>query len=257
MNAGGASEKINGIDTVEPAFGLPATWIPETTKMFAEVAGYTVVDSTTVLITHLTEVVRRHAADLTTRQETQQLVDAAKDDAPTVVGELVPELMGIGDIQKVLQNLLRERVSIKDIVSILESLADYAGATKDTDILTEYVRQKLAPAICGQYLGQDRSLTAFALHPAVEQILVDSLRQTELGARLVLDPSLVQELLQAFRVQVERVSERGLVPVVLCSPRIRLHVRRLVEQNFPMLGVISFAEIPPDISVETIGMVTR
>lgn len=256
MNSGGATEKLNGIPTVEPAFGLPAIWIPETMKMFAEVAGYTVVDPTTVIITHLTETVRRYAAELITRQETQQLIDAAKDEAPAVVGELIPELMGIGDVQKVLQNLLRERVSIKDIVAILEALADYAGATKDTDILTEYVRQRLAMAICRNYVGPENSITAFALHPAVEQTIMDNLRQTELGARLVLEPGLVQELLKAFRVQVERLSERGLIPVAICSPRIRLHVRRLVEQNFPMLAVISYAEIPPDINVETNGMVT-
>jgi flagellar biosynthesis protein FlhA len=256
MNSGGATEKISGVDTVEPAFGLPATWIPETSKMFAEVAGYTVVDATTVLITHLTELVRKHAADLTTRQETQQLIDAAKEEAPTVVSELIPELMGVGDVQKVLQNLLRERVSIKDIVAILEALADYAGATKDTDILTEYVRQRLAMAICRNYVGPNSTITAFALHPAVEQTIVDNIRQTELGARLVLEPNLVQELLRGFQAQVEKLAERGQVAVVLCSPRIRLHVRRLVEHNFPMLRVISYAEIPPDINVETIGMVT-
>jgi flagellar biosynthesis protein FlhA len=223
--------------------------------MFAEVAGYTVVDSTTVIITHLTELVRRHAADLTTRQETQQLVDAARQEAPTVVSELIPDLMGIGDVQKVLQNLLRERVSVKDIVAILEALADYAGATKDTDILTEYVRQRLAMAICRGYVGPDRGITAFALHPAVEQVFADNIRQTELGGRLVLEPGLVQELLRGFQVQVEKLAERGLMAVCLCSPRIRLHVRRLVEHNFPMLAVISYAEIPPDINVETIGMV--
>jgi len=255
MNPGGATEKLTGVHTTEPAFGLPATWIAESQRMFAEVAGYTVVDTTTVLITHLTELVRRHAADLLTRQETQEIIDAAKESAPTVVNELVPEVMGIGDIQKVLQNLLRERVSIKDIVSILEGIADHATLTKDTDILTEYVRQRLALAICRQYQGNDGRITTFAFHPATEQVITDNVRQTEIGARLILEANLVQELLRAVRDQIENLSSRGHVPVALCSPRIRLHVRRLVEQNFPMLAVLSYAEIAPNINVDSIGMV--
>jgi len=256
MNPGGATEKLNGIQTTEPAFGLPAVWIPETQKMFAEVAGYTVVDATTVIITHLTELVRRHAADLLTREETQELINAAKESAPTVVGELIPEVMGIGDVQKVLQNLLSERVAIKDIVAILEALADYAHVTKDTDILTEYVRQRLSLAISRQYQGPDGKIVAFTLHPSVEQVIVDNIRQTEMGARLILEPNLVQELLRAIRDRIEDISQRGHIPVALVSPRIRLHVRRLVEQNFPMLAVLSYAEIAPDVTVDSIGMVT-
>ncbi|MEN6358120.1 MAG: flagellar biosynthesis protein FlhA [Armatimonadota bacterium] len=255
MNPGGATEKLNGIDTVEPAFNLPATWISESQKMFAEVAGYTVVDPTTVLVTHLTELVRKHAAQLLTRQETQQLIDAAKEEAPTVVSELIPEVMGVGDVQKVLQNLLAERVSIRDIVAILESLADFAGATKDTDILTEYTRQRLALAICRQHQGPDGKISVFGLHPSVEQIITDNIRQTELGARLILDPSLVQELLSAIRVQVENLTERGFTPIALCSPRTRMHLRGLVEQSFSNLTVLSYAEIAPDINVDSIGMV--
>ncbi|MCE5324271.1 flagellar biosynthesis protein FlhA [bacterium] len=255
MNPGGATEKLNGIETVEPAFSLPATWISESQKMFAEVAGYTVVDPTTVLVTHLTELVRKHAAQLLTRQETQQLLDAAKEEAPTVVSELIPDVMGIGDIQKVLQNLLAERVSIRDIVAVLEALADFAGATKDTDILTEYTRQRLALAICRQHQGPDGKITVFGLHPSVEQIITDNIRQTELGARLILDPGLVQELLSAIRVQVENLTERGFAPIVLCSPRTRMHVHGLVEQSFSNLTVLSYAEIAPEINVDSIGMV--
>ncbi len=255
MNPGGATEQLAGVHTTEPAFGLPATWIVESQRTFAEVAGYTVVDSTTVLITHLTELVRRHAADLLTRQETQELIDAAKVAAPTVVAELIPEQMGIGDIQKVLQNLLRERVSIKDIVSVLEGIADHAGLTKDTDVLTEYVRQRLSLAICRSYVGRDGRIACFAFHPNAEQVIVENIRQTEIGSRLVLEPNLVQELLRAIRDQIENLSQRGHVPVAICSPRVRLHVRRLVEQNFPMLAVLSYAEIAPDINVDSIGMV--
>jgi flagellar biosynthesis protein FlhA len=256
MNPGGATEKLTGIDTIEPAFGLPATWIPETQRMLAEVGGYTVVDPTTVLITHLSELVRKHAADLLTRQETQQIIEAAKQDAPTVVSELIPEVMGIGDVQKVLQNLLMERVSIKDIVAILEALADYATTTKDTDILTEYVRQRLSLALCRQHQGIGGKLTLFTFHPSVEQIITDNIRQTELGARLILDPEMVQKLLRAVQEQVENISHHGHAPVALCSPRTRLHIRRLAEQSFPMLTVLSYAEIAPDTNVESLGMVT-
>jgi len=255
MNPGGASERLTGIDTTEPAFGLPATWISETQRQFAEVAGYTVVDPTTVLITHLTELVKRHSPDLLTRQETQEILDAVKDEAPTVVKELVPEVLGIGDVQKVLQNLLAERISIRDIVTILESLADYAPLTKDTDVLTEYVRQRLSLAICRQYQGYDGKLTVFTFHPAAEQVIVDNVRQTELGARLILEPGLTQTMLRAVRDQMELLSQRGNTPIALCSPRTRLHVRRLTEQNFPGLVVLSYAEIAPDVNVDSIGMV--
>ena len=256
MNPGGAVEKLTGKDTIEPAFGLAATWISDAQRMHAEVAGYTVVDPTTVIITHITELVHKHAAELLTRQETQQLIEAAKTDAPTVVGELIPDVMGIGDIQKVLQNLLGERISIKDIISVLESLADYAGTTKDTDILTEYVRQRLSLAICRQYQGPDGKLTVFAFHPSVEQIITDNIRQTELGFRLILDPEMVQKLLTAIREQMENLTRLGFAPVALCSPRTRLHLRRLVEHSFPMLTVLSYAEIAPDTNVDSIGMVT-
>lgn len=256
MNPGGATDKLTGIDTTEPAFGLPATWIAEGQKMFAEVAGYTVVEPTTVLITHLTEIVRKHSAELLTRQETQQIIDAARQEAPAVVNELIPDAMALGDVQKVLQNLLRERVAVKDIVTILEALADYAGATKDTDILTEYVRQRLGLAICRRYTTDDGVLTVFSLHPAVEQVIVDGVRQTELGARLILDPSRVQELLQRTRDQIEAMAQHGHEPIMLCSPRIRLHMRRLIEQSFPTVAVLSYAEIAPDVNIESIGLVT-
>jgi len=256
MNPGGATEKLSGTETVEPAFGLPAIWISEAQRMHAEVAGYTVVDPITVLVTHLSELIRRHAADLFTRQQTQELLDAAKQDSPAVVSELVPELLGLGDVQKVLQNLLRERVSIKDIVTILEAIADYATATKDTDILTEYVRQRMSLAICRQHQSPDGKLVVFTFQPALEQTIVDNIRQTELGARLILDPDTTQALLHAVRAQVEQMAQLGYPPIALCSPRTRLHIRRLTEHSFPILTVLSYAEIAPDVEVESIGMVT-
>ena len=254
--AGHTGPPLPGIETTEPAFGLPATWISESQKMTAEVAGYTVVDPTTVFITHLSELVRKHAAQLLTRQETQEIVDAAKEDSPAVVSELIGETMGIGDLQKVLQNLLAERVSIKDIVLILEALADFAPSTKDTDILTEYVRQRLALPISRQHQGPDGRIAVFTLHPSVEQIVVDNVRQTELGARLILDPDTTEKILLGIKTQMENMSQRGHSSVILCSPRTRMHVRGLVEQSFPMLTVLSYAEIAPDTNIESMGMVT-
>ena len=255
MNPGGVTERLGGVDTTEPAFGLPATWISDAQRMHAEVAGYTVVDPTTVLVTHMTELIRRHSAELLTRQETQEIINTAAQEAPAVVNELIPELMGIGDVQKVLQNLLRERVSLKDVVSILEALADYAGSTKDTDILTEYTRQRLSLQICRQHQGSDGKLTVFAFHPSVEQVIVDNVRQTEMGARLILEPETVRKLLHSIRDQVENLAQRGHAPIALCSPRTRLHIRHLVEQTFQMLTVLSYAEIAPDTNADSIGMV--
>ncbi len=256
MNPGGNLEKLTGIDTVEPAFGLPATWISESQRMFAEVAGYTVVDPTTVFVTHLTEVIRQHAAELLTRQETQQIIDAAKEDSPAVVAELIGETMGLGDVQKVLQNLLSERVSIRDIIAVFEALADYAPSTKDTSVLTEYVRQRLALGICKQHTDLDGRLRVFSLSPQVEQLVIENVRQTELGTRLILDPKSTERLLIGIRDQMETMSQMGYSPIALCSPRIRMYVRSLVEQNFPMLTVLSYAEIAPGVDVESLGMVT-
>ena len=255
MNPGSVSEPIHGIETTEPAFGLPATWITEGGRFEADVAGYAVVDPMTVMITHLTEVVRKNAGDILSRQDTQSLLDAVRESAPAVVDELVPNLLGVGEVQSALQNLLVERVSIRDLVSILETLADYAKLTKDIDILTEYVRQRLSRSICKQYTGGESSMSVFTLHPSLEQALSDCIRQTEIGSRMILEPTMVQQVLEATKPAVQRLADMGKHPVCLCSARIRPHFKRLTEHSFPVLAVLSYNEVDAGISVDSVGLV--
>lgn len=255
MNPGGATVPLKGIETVEPAFGLPATWISESRKDDAEMSGYTVVDPLTVLITHLTEFIRGHAHEILTRQDTQTLIDSVKRDSPAVVEELIPQLLGVGDVQKVLQNLLAERVPIRDLTTILEALADAARLTRDTDLLTEHVRQALARQITMQQRCEDGVLRAFTLDPRLEQTLADGLRQTDVGVQLVLEPSVVQQVLNATRSEVERLANEGRQPVALCSPRVRSHYRRLAARMVPTLAVLSYNELASGCQLETTGMV--
>jgi flagellar biosynthesis protein FlhA len=256
MNPGTATTQLKGIETVEPAFGLPAIWVSELQHSEAELSGYTVVDPLTVLVTHLTELIRRHAAEIVTRQDTQTLLDTIKEQSPAVVEEVVPNLLGVGDIQKVLQNLLAERVSIKDLSTILEALADGARLTKDIDTLSEFVRQALARQITKQYQSPDGTVRVFAVDPSVEQLIADGLRQSDLGVQLVLDPLTVQKVLEATKEQIERMAAAGYQPVALCSPRVRIHYRRLADRMAPTLAVLSYNELSSGAKLETMGMVT-
>ncbi len=256
MNPGTAAPEMRGIETVEPAFGLPATWISEAQRAEAEMSGHTVVDPLTVLITHMTEIIRKHAPEILTRQDTQTLIDNLKLQSPSVVEELVPQLLGIGDVQKALQGLLAERVSVKDLATIFEALADGARLTKDTDALTEYSRQALARQITKQHQSPDGVVRVFALDPGVEQVIADGLRQTDVGVQLVLDPQTVHSILEATKDQVERAAAAGLQPVAFCSPRVRLYYRRLVDRMIPTLAVLSYNELSSGVKLETIGMVS-
>lgn len=256
MDPGTVTTRLKGTETVEPAFGLPAIWISEAQQSEAEMSGYTVVDPLTVMITHLTELLRKHAAEILTRQDTQTLVDAVKRDSSAVVDELIPNLLVIGDAQKVLQNLLAERVPIRDLTTILETLADAARITKDIDLLTEYVRQSLSRQITKLYQSEDGVIRAFTLDPALEQTLADGLRQSEIGVQLVIDPATLQRILEATKLQVEEMAAKGLQPVALCSPRVRIHYRRLVERMIPNLAVLSYNDLYSGAGLETVGMVT-
>jgi flagellar biosynthesis protein FlhA len=256
MNPGGATTQLPGVETVEPAFGLPATWITEAQQAQADLAGYTVVDPLTVLITHLTELIRSYGHEILTRQDTQNLIDTVKRDSPAVVEELIPNLLGVGEVQKTLQNLLAERVSIRDLATILEALADAARLTRDADLLTEYVRQALARQICGQRQCEDGALRVFTLDPQLEQTMSDGLRQTDGGVQMVLEPMFVQDVLEATRAQVERMAAAGYQPVGLCSPRVRAHFRRLAGRMIPSLAVLSYNELCSGVQLETIGMVS-
>jgi len=256
MSPDGRTGELRGIETVEPAFGLPAVWISEAQRSEAEIEGCTVVDPTTVLITHLTELIRRHAADILTRQDTQVLVDTVKEYAPALVEELIPGLLSLGDVQKVLQNLLSERIPIRDLQTILEELADAARLTKDPDALTEYVRSALCRQITELCRSDDGVVRALTLAPTLEQVLADGIRQTDVGTQLVLAPDVARKILEATRMQVERMAALGQVPVILCSPRTRMHFRRLVERMASNLWILSYNEISPEAKLETVGMVS-
>ena len=255
MNSGNASEEISGISTNEPAFGLPAIWIKEIDREQAEMNGYTVVDPVSVLATHLTEVIKTHAAEIIGRQEVQTLVDAIKQHNPAVVDELVPHLLSLGDIQKVLTNLLRERISIRDMKSILETLADYAPVTKDQEILTEYVRQGLVRQISQQY-AMNNTLTCITVDPQLENKISASVQRTEHGSYVAFEPILMQKLIANLNIELSKLTNLGYQPIVLTSPAVRLYFRKLTERIVSNLVVLSYAEVEAKVEVQAVGMVS-
>jgi len=254
MNSGNAMEEIPGIPTFEPAFGLPAVWIRESDREQAEMNGYTVVDPVSVLATHLTEVIKSHAAEIIGRQEVQTLLDAIKQNNPAVVDELIPALLSLGDIQKVLANLLRERISIRDMKSILETLADYASVTKDQEILTEYVRQGLLRQISHQY-ATNNTLSCITVDPQLENIIMSAVQRTEHGSYVAFEPSAMQKLISNLNAELAKLTNLGYQPIVLVSPAVRLYFRKLTERIVPNLVILSYAEVEPKIEVQALGMV--
>lgn len=254
MNPGTVYEEISGIPTEEPAFGLPALWIQEIDREKAELAGYTVVDTVSVLATHLTEVIKGHAAEILGRQEVQTLVEAIKEKNPAVVDELVPNLLSYGDIQKVLANLLRERISIRDMVTILETLADYAPLTKDTEVLNEYVRHALSRSICNSFVISN-TLTCLTVDPKLENMISGAVQRTEQGAFVALDPQTMQEFVNCLTTEVPKLTNLGYQPIVLTSPAVRMYFHKLTERVAPNLIVLSYAEIGPKVEIQTLGMV--
>lgn len=256
MDPGTASRKIRGIPTVEPAFGLPALWITESQKEDAELAGYTVVELPAVLATHLTEVIKKHSNEILTRQDVRNLLDNIKENNATVVEELIPNLLSVGDVHKVLQNLLRERVSIRDLLLILETLANVAPRNKNPEILTEYVRNSLAPQICETYKNENNLIPVITLDPNLEAKLEGSLQETESGFRFTLAPGDVGRILDACGEIIEKVKTSGEVPIVICSPAIRGAFRRLTEINYSDLIVLSYNEIVPGIEIRSLGMIS-
>ncbi len=244
------------IPTREPAFGLPAQWIQEAQKMQAEVAGFTVVDPTTVLVTHLSEVIRGHAHEVLARQDVQGLLDKVRAAAPALVDDLVPKVISLAEVHRVLQNLLRERISIRDMNRILSTLGDYAPSVREVDQLTEHVRQALARVISSQYRGADGPIDVITLHPDVEDLLLNNLRPTQYGLQIVLDPASAQALLLNLKAQVERMVGLGYQPVLLCSTQLRLYLRRFVERFMPGITVLSHAEVAPGVQAQSRGEVT-
>ena len=255
MDPGDARHSISGIETREPAFNLPALWVPETQKEEAVLAGYTVVDPSTVIATHLTEVFKRSLADFLGRQEVQSLLDNLAKHAPKAVEELVPNVLSLGIVQKVLQNLVRENISIRDLLTIVETLADYGTNVKNPDVLTEYVRERLSRTIVRPYMDQENTLPIITLNPDVEKTVQDSIRQTEGGAYLALDPATAQHVIQAVNQAVENAIVSDGQPVVLTTPMVRPHLSQLIMRFIPNIPVISQAEIPADIRLNTVGNV--
>ena len=254
MNPGTVEEEIDGIKTTEPAFGLPAIWITESQRDSAEMLGYTVVDSPSVIATHLTEMIKRHAHELMGRQEVQTLLDNVKQNYPVIIEELIPKLMTVGEVQKVLANLLKEGLSIRDMVTILETLADYSPITHDTDMLTEYARQALGRAISKKYFTNG-SPNVITLDPKLEQTIMDSLQKGETGSYLALEPGLMNTILANLSKQVQKLVQLGQQPIVLASPVVRLHFKRIAEQAIPGIVVLSYNELDPELTVQSVGIV--
>lgn len=256
MNPGYVEEEITGIPTFEPSFHLPAIWITEGQRERAESLGYTVVDPPSIIATHLTEIIRQHIAELLTRQDVQNLINNIKETNPSLVEELVPKLLGLGEIQKVLQNLLREGISIRDLLTVMETLADYAMATRDTDILTEYVRQSLKRAISTKYFPPHETTNVVTLDPKVEQEIMGSVKQTDNGAFLNLDPNRSRAIIDSVGKEVQKLENLGKNPIVITSPIVRMYFKRLTEDYFRDLVVVSYNEVETNVELQSVGMVT-
>ncbi len=255
MKTGDVDEEIPGVDTVEPAFGLPAIWIAEEDEERAQFAGYTVVDLPTVLATHLTEILKNHAFEFIGRQETQKLIDSHAESEPKVVEELIPSLLSLGVVQKVLQNLLKELVSIRDLHTILETLADVAPISKDPDLLTEHVRQNLSRQITRQYQTPDGMLPLITMNQDLENQIAAAIQDSGQGAYLGLNPNMAQAIINGIDGMIEQFTINNYQPLLLCSPLIRPHVKKLVERFIPNLVVLSHNEVAQDVRIEALGVV--
>jgi len=253
----GDEHDIEGQTTREPTYGLPALWIREKDKNEAIEKGYTVVDNATVLTTHLTDVIRRFAHELIGRQDVQQMLDTLAESHPKAVEELVPNLLSLGGVVKVLQNLLREQVPIRDLLTIVESLADWSPATKDTEVLTEYVRQALARTISRLYQTRDGKIVALTLDPELERFIAEAVKSADHGAHLSIEPDFAQRIMSSLADQLEKFSQLNLQPVILCGARIRSHFKKMVDRFIPGLAVLSYNEISNDVSIQSLGMVGR
>jgi flagellar biosynthesis protein flhA len=256
MNPGFVEEEITGIPTFEPSFHLPAIWITESQRERAESMGYTVVDPPSIIATHLTEVIRSHLDELLTRQDVQNLINNIQEANTTLISELVPKMLSVGEIQKVLQNLLREGISIRDLVTIFETLADNATSTRDTDVLTEYVRQSLKRAISNKYFPPNEMTSVVTLDPKIEQEIMGSIKQTEQGTYINLEPDKTQTILKSVGEEMEKMEELGKNPIIVTSPIVRLYFKKLTEEQFQDLIVVSYNEIDSNVELQSIGMVT-
>ncbi len=255
INPGFVDDKLDGFDTIDPAFGLKATWIIPNLKEIAEAKGFTVVEPSAVVATHLTEVIRGASSEILSRQDVQRLVDTLKEDYPALVDSVIPEIVPLGSLQKVLVSLLSEKVPIRDLATILETTSDYISVTKDSDVLAEYVRMSLKRQITDLYRDKSGKVNVFTIDPQIEQQLADSVQNTKQGLMLVMDPAMTEILIEKIKSQSDLMQSAGYVPVCICSPNIRLALRRLVEASCPSLAVVSYNEILPDVELVSTGMV--
>ncbi len=255
MNSGNAPGKLDGIATKEPTYGLPAWWIREENREKAQSQGYTVVDLSAVLTTHLSEIIRRHAHEYIGRQEVQQLLDNLRDTHPKVIEELIPNLLPLGGVVKVLQNLLMEQIPIRDLPSILETLADWAPLTRDLDVLTEYTRQALSRTITRLYQTPEGGIPVITLDPGVEKAVTGALQQTKQGVYLALEPDTAQQLMSSLAQKLEKFTQLNLPPVVLCSAQIRSHLKKLTDRFIPNLVVLSYNDVLSTVKIQSLGTV--
>ncbi|NLU09628.1 MAG: flagellar biosynthesis protein FlhA [Tepidanaerobacter acetatoxydans] len=255
MNPTGGPIEIDGMETREPAFGLPAMWITDDKKEVAEMKGYTVVDASSVLATHLTEVVKQYAHELLGRQEVKNLLDNLKEQYPALVEDIVPKMLTIGEIQKVLSNLLRENIPIRDLVTILETLGDYAALTRDPDMLTEYVRQRLKRVITERFIPS-KIAQVITLDSQIEDMILDSIRQNEHGSYIALDPTIIQKIRNSFIRTVNDLHAKGISPIILTSPMIRIYFKKIIEDYISFVPVLSYNELEPEVEVQSVGVVT-
>ncbi|RJX40783.1 flagellar biosynthesis protein FlhA [Paenibacillus pinisoli] len=255
MSPGFEDDSVVGIETMEPAFGLPAIWIDEAMKERAELSGYTVVDPPSVVATHLTEIIKRHAHELIGRQEAKMLVENVKESYPALIDELIPSILTVGDVQKVLAKLLKEKISIRDLVTIFETLADHGHYTKDPDILTEYVRQALSRQITQQFSPGGDTLRVITVGPQLEKKIAESVQQTDQGSYIALDPISTQQIYQKLNEHVSRQIQSGQQPIVLASPTIRMYLRQIIERTMQEVPVLSYSELEPNIEIQSVGVV--
>jgi flagellar biosynthesis protein FlhA len=250
-----AGAKVNGIPTREPAFGLPAVWIPDRDVENVQARGLVVVDAATVVTTHITEIVKSYVEELLGRQEVQAMIDSLAASYPKIVEDLVPKIVPLGTLQKVLQRLLKERVSIRDLLLIIETLADYIPVTKNIDLLTGYVRQSLSRSITRQYQDRDNTIHVIMVSPEIENIISRSVQHTEYESFVSPDPGMVRTFIENTHKLMDRFTSKGIPPIILCSANTRIHFRKIMERFFPSIIVLAHNEIAPNINITSLGMV--
>jgi flagellar biosynthesis protein FlhA len=255
MNATNSKATLKGIPTVEPVFQLPATWVTDVERKSAEVAGYTVVDAVSVMVTHLSETVRRHCHEILTRQDVQALLDNLKQTNPAVVNELIPAQLTVGQVQRILQNLLAEGIAIRNLAGILEKVSDYASITKNPDELSEFARRALGPQITKPYQNDNGGLRAITIDPRLEQQLAQGVRQSASEVALIIEPRMARHVMDTLSKVIQQMLSAGHPPVVLCAPQLRLAFRRFFENTFSDLAVLSYSEIPARVQVQNAAVI--